>query len=328
VKRPGATVSVVIPTHNRRHLLQRTLVSVLAQADVDVEVIVVDDGSSDDTPQFLRALGDERVRWIRHERPRRVPAARNAGLERATAPWVAFVDDDDVWSPYRLRSQLDALSGTAASWACTAAVLVDRDLAVVGFHPAPQGGDVADDLLARNTIPGGGSAVLARTDLVRRTGGFDVTLDAAEDWDLWIRLALASPLVSIAQAHVAYMVDASSMSADVGRMAAGRKRLSERYRIEAEARGAIPDESWFLSYVLNQQLVARDRAGAAMTKWKLGRRDGLVRHLPGLVVSAVAPGRALERQRARLRAGAGTAAVGAADRWLAPLRPVPVGAAS
>ncbi len=103
-------VSVIIPTRNRRQLLELTLRSVLWQRDVDFEVIVVDDGCTDDTPQMLRDLRDPRIRTVRHERSQGVSAARNHGIAEARGEWVAFLDDDDLWAPDKLTQQLDALA--------------------------------------------------------------------------------------------------------------------------------------------------------------------------------------------------------------------------
>src|SRR5688500_342442 len=106
-QRPAATrdspeVTVVIPTRDRWNLLERrALRSVLAQEDVRLEVVVVDDGSSEPAPPSIER--DERVRVVRHETSRGVPAARNTGIGEATAAWTAFLDDDDLWAPRKLR---------------------------------------------------------------------------------------------------------------------------------------------------------------------------------------------------------------------------------
>ena len=122
----SSAVTVVIPTHNRRELLHRTLRSVLAQRDVGLSVLVVDDGSAEEVAPSVEALGDPRVTVLRHPVARGVSAARNTGIAAATTPWVAFVDDDDLWAPVKLRAQLDALAATqGARWACTGSINVD-----------------------------------------------------------------------------------------------------------------------------------------------------------------------------------------------------------
>src|SRR5829696_5642514 len=94
------TVSVVIPTRNRSQLLSRTLQSALNQEEVAVEVVVVDDGS-DNRDALVPEIEDTRVRLVRHRQRRGPAAARNTGIEAARAPWVAFLDDDDLWAPHR-----------------------------------------------------------------------------------------------------------------------------------------------------------------------------------------------------------------------------------
>ena len=95
----AALVSVIIPTRNRAELLRRTLGTVLSQRLRELEVIVVDDASTDGTPAVLDAVADERVRTIRHPERRGVAAARNIGVDAAVGRWVAFLDDDDLWAP-------------------------------------------------------------------------------------------------------------------------------------------------------------------------------------------------------------------------------------
>ena len=92
-------VTVVVPTRNRASMLEQALRSVAGQRDVDLEAVVVDDGSTDDTQAVIAAMGDRRLRLIRHQRPQGVSTARNRGVADARGHWVAFLDDDDLWAP-------------------------------------------------------------------------------------------------------------------------------------------------------------------------------------------------------------------------------------
>src|SRR5215218_5096689 len=97
-------VTVVIPTMDRWRLLsERALHSALTQEQVDLEVVVVDDSATDETAIGIAGLNDERVRVIRHEQPQGLQRARNVGIAAARGDWVAFLDDDDVWAPWKLR---------------------------------------------------------------------------------------------------------------------------------------------------------------------------------------------------------------------------------
>ncbi len=110
-------VSVVIPTRNRSALLTRTLRSALRQERVAIEVIVVDEASIDETPAVLAAVGDPRLKVLRHETPRGLSSARNHGAEQACGEWLAFLDDDDLWAPSKLWRQVTVATETGREWA-------------------------------------------------------------------------------------------------------------------------------------------------------------------------------------------------------------------
>jgi len=192
--RPVPEVSVVIPTKDRWELLSRHgLRSALAQEGVELEVVVVDDGSSDGTPERLEALADPRIRVFCHDRPHGQAAARNSGIAEARAEWLAFLDDDDVWAPGKLRAQLDAARARDAIFVYGPIVVLDEQGGVQEAIPAPDPETVATLLETRNALRAGSSTILARTDVVRGLGGFDVGLSELTDWDLWLRLAQAGP---------------------------------------------------------------------------------------------------------------------------------------
>ena len=218
-------VSVVIPTFNRWDRLQRSLAMVLHQRHCGpMEVIVVDDGGSDGTAERVEAMGDRRVQVVRMPRPTGVSSARNAGLTEARYPWVAFTDDDDLWSLDKLRLQLTAVCGEGPdAWCAGAAVTVFDDWSVLRVDSPPGADEVATLALADNPIPGGGSGVLAATELVRRVGGFDPALSLLADWDLWIRLALAGTFVPVERLVLAYVRHDGAMS---NRMAGSRRELA------------------------------------------------------------------------------------------------------
>ncbi|MGI8886674.1 MAG: glycosyltransferase family 2 protein [Gaiellaceae bacterium] len=200
-------VSVVIPTRSRWHLLSAAgLPSALAQEDVEHEVIVVDDGSSDETAARLAKVDDAHLRVVRHETSLGLSSARNSGIEAAAGEWVSFLDDDDLWAPRKLRIQLDAMRDTRSSFAYGASVVVDGQGNVTAEHLPPDPATLAAGLRSRYTIPAGCSNVLVKTELVRRLGGFDVNLWHLQDWDLWIRLARASSGVAVPDVLVGYVL--------------------------------------------------------------------------------------------------------------------------
>jgi glycosyltransferase involved in cell wall biosynthesis len=190
---PGATgrptVSVVIATRDRWPLLAaNALPGALGQDGVAIEVLVVDDGSADETPLRLGALDDPRLRVVRNDTSLGLPAARNAGIAAARGEWLAFLDDDDHWAPTKLHAQLAAAARDGAAWAYGRAVVVDAAGQALEADPFPEPRALPGLLQQGNWIPGGGSNVVVRADLVRRLGGFDEELRFFEDWDLWLRL--------------------------------------------------------------------------------------------------------------------------------------------
>lgn len=184
-------VTVVIPTRDRWRVLKNAaLPAALSQEDVAHEIIVVDDGSIDETPMRLAELSEPRVRVLRHERPLGVAQARNAGIFAAEGEWVAFLDDDDLWSPRKLRRQIDLAAASSRSWAYAASAALDEQRRFL-FSLEPADPDrLASSLLSWNVLWGGCSNVIVRTDVVRELSGFDENLFQLADWDLWIRLAL------------------------------------------------------------------------------------------------------------------------------------------
>jgi glycosyltransferase involved in cell wall biosynthesis len=208
---PAPEVTVVIPTRGRWPLLSVTLASALGQEGVDHEVVVVDDGSRDQTVARLADVGDPRLRVVSNERPRGVAAARNRALAEARGEWVAFLDDDDVWAPVKLRAQLAAADAAGADFAYAAAVVVDERY--VPFHaPAlPDPEKLADELRRANVIPAGSSNVIARAALLRGVGGLDERFSELDDWDLWLRLAHVGRAAVCPEVLVAYVEHTGNM---------------------------------------------------------------------------------------------------------------------
>jgi glycosyltransferase involved in cell wall biosynthesis len=205
---PAPEVSVIIPTRDRWERLRHTLHGALTQADVALEVLVMDDGSTDGTARRVRELGDPRVRVFRRERPAGPAGARNAGIRAARARHIAFLDSDDLWAPGKLAAQLAALRRADAGLCYTREIEVDcsgdglRPVAV--FPPMEPGEPLRRAVLRGENLPPF-SNVVVRADVLRASGGFDERLRFAEDWDLWMRLVLATDAVAVDEVLVAYV---------------------------------------------------------------------------------------------------------------------------
>jgi glycosyltransferase involved in cell wall biosynthesis len=207
----SAEITVVIPTRNRRMWLDRSLGCALGQRGVAVEVIVVDDGSTDGTRAMVGGHPDPRVRVVGHAEPVGVAAARNHGIELACTEWVAVLDDDDLWAPDKLRIQLSAAREHGAGFAYSAAAHVGTDLRVLGIEAAPDPESLAALLRSYNAMPAGSSNVLVTRKLLGELGGFDVSLFHLADWDLWIRLSQRARGVACPDVLVAYVKHPENM---------------------------------------------------------------------------------------------------------------------
>jgi glycosyltransferase involved in cell wall biosynthesis len=206
----GPEVSVVIPTHDRWPIVKRAVATALNQVGVDLEVLVVDDGSRDRTAERVSAIADERLQVLRLPSCQGGARARNVGIAEARGRWVAFLDDDDVWSPNKLRLQLEMARAVHAGFVYARAAHVQEPGIVSRLMALPAPGTVALRLLTTNVIPAGASNVIARTQLMRRLGGFDENLDHLTDWDMWIRLAHEAPAGACDEAVVGYVEHATN----------------------------------------------------------------------------------------------------------------------
>jgi glycosyltransferase involved in cell wall biosynthesis len=221
-------VSVVIPTHDRSGLLALALRSALSQLDVELEVIVVDDGSTDDTSGVVAGFGDPRIRLIRHDVPQGVSAARNRGIAEARGAWIAFLDDDDLWAPEKLASQLQAARSTDRSWVYVGSVNVSASHRVVGGKPPLPPEQLMAQLHESNVVPGGCSGVMVAREALISAGVFDPSLSLTADWDLWLRLA-TNPPACVSRPLVAYRVHAGNRSLDADRGRAEFRIVGDRY---------------------------------------------------------------------------------------------------
>ena len=232
IERP--VVSVLIPTHNRSKRLSMTLRSVLVQRDIDFEIVVVDDGSEDDTDKMVASFGDPRIRLVRNESPRGESGARNRGLEETRGLWVAFLDDDDLWAPDKLARQLHALHATGREWAYTGDIIVDSELRILSGAPPPSPEELIELLPAYNSVPAGASNVIVSSHLVGQVGPFDTKLKRTADWDMWIRLARYGPPAWVCSPLVANCVHGGNMSQDMTILFQELNVLAERHGIRVD----------------------------------------------------------------------------------------------
>jgi len=190
-------VSVIVPTHNRCQFVAEAVDSVLGQRGCSFELIVIDDGSTDETRLALESRR-EALRYV-HQLQRGAAAARNAGVRLARAKWLAFLDSDDLWQPDKLRTQLafhEQNPGLRISQ--TEEIWVRNGVRVnpCAHHRKPQG-DIFVPSLARCLVSP--SAVMLHREMFDAMGGFDESLPVCEDYDLWLRIASRAPVGLVAE---------------------------------------------------------------------------------------------------------------------------------
>lgn len=215
-------VSVVIPSYNAERWIKSTLDSVLAQTHSDIEIIVVDDGSTDDTVAVISEFFPS-VKLITQTNSG-VAAARNKGIENASGEWIAFLDADDIWLPNKVQDQLELL-----------ATEPDAQMTYSAWHVWPSQNPTPDsDLLFylqnvtnENDFSGPSgwiypelledcyvwtSTVLAKKTLFEKIGKFDVTLKVGEDYDLWLRASQTTKILRVAKPHALYRIHPTSLT--------------------------------------------------------------------------------------------------------------------
>jgi glycosyltransferase involved in cell wall biosynthesis len=222
-------VSVVMAVRDGDRWLPEAVESVLAQSESALELIVIDDGSTDRTPLLLDALSgrDRRIRVFRQP-PVGLAAALNRGLAEAHAPFVARLDADDLACATRLERQAAVLEarpqiGILGSWALE----IDGAGRQVGMREPPADHAALQRLLAKGN-PFVHSSVMARTDLLRRLGGYRAAFEGAEDYDLWLRASEVAELANVPEPLVSYRRHPGGVSCRGGLRQAFSVRLAQR----------------------------------------------------------------------------------------------------
>ena len=305
-------VTVVIPTHHRCALLTRALRSATSQHDAAVQIIVVDDGSTDDTYATVAGLADDRICVVRHERPLGVSAARNRGIAEADGEWIAFLDDDDLWAPDKLRLQVASAEATGRDWSYGGSVTLLPTLEISGAGPPPSAEAACRDLPLRNIVPGGASNVVVRRRLLKRVGTFDPSLRHMSDWDLWIRLGIAGPPAVIDEPVVAYRLHAGNASNDTTDIAREMSVIERRY--DHLRRGSPVDRAYVYRWIAWSAL-RMGRRREALTAYVLAIRAGDLASASRAVIGLARPALATWR----MRHASDRRYEALAAQWLAPL---------
>jgi glycosyltransferase involved in cell wall biosynthesis len=228
------SVTVVIPAFNRAGTIRAAVESVLSQSYADLELLVVDDGSTDGTMSTLAEITDPRLRLLANPGNMGPSAARNTGIQASRGDWVAFQDSDDEWLPDKLAKQMAQIALTGPG--CIAAycgMLIDtpKDGSLgpdgVRYYPdaslGKREGNLLEPLLRRSLIST--QTLVARRDALLKIGGFDESLPALEDWDCVLRLARLGTFAFVDEPLVKQYFSPNSITRNRAKWASAREQV-------------------------------------------------------------------------------------------------------
>lgn len=223
-------VSVMTTTRNRARMLIRAIDSVFSQTHENLELILVDDHSTDRTSELVSSITDPRLRYIRLEECVGAAKARNIALNETRGEFLCFLDDDDVLFPEKLQRQLDEFSAAPADVGliyCGFTILFEsEDRAVMDVHPTIRG-DVYAQVLGRNYFAI--NAPLVRKECFERIGRFDTMLSSCIDWDMWIRIAHSYEFGFVPESLCACYIHGDQISSSLEKKIAGREYIMQKY---------------------------------------------------------------------------------------------------
>lgn len=187
------TVSVIIPTYNRAHLVGRAIQSVLNQTYQDFELIIVDDGSTDNTEEIIKEFQeqDKRIKYIKHDKNKGGSTTRNTGIKAARGEYIAFQDSDDEWLPEKLKKQMEVFKNTSSKvgiiytgfWR-----IKDNEKTYIPQSWVKQkDGNIYFELLKGNFVTT--QSIVTRKECFKKAGMFDEKLPRLQDWELVLRLS-------------------------------------------------------------------------------------------------------------------------------------------
>jgi len=263
-------VSVITATYNMGRYVAGTVDSILAQTHPAVEAIIVDDGSTDDTPEVLsRYADDPRVRVVRQENAGQT-VAKNRGLAEATGDFVGFCDADDLWRPGKLALQLPHFTNEAVGVVYGNFQFIDGSGEPIATdRPDTYSGRITGRLLVDNFVHF--PTALVRRDIIERMGGFDESLSMGIDFDLWLRISVDHDFLYLPDILVDYRIWEGQMSHRTGERLDNAFRLMRRFLEDHPGcvTGAERRRAWAHTYV------SRGRWRMRQGERAVGARDWL-----------------------------------------------------
>ncbi|AFY58652.1 glycosyl transferase [Rivularia sp. PCC 7116] len=211
-------ISVIVPVYNGETTIKETIESVLNQTFVNLELIVIDDGSQDSTLNVIANIQDSRLKVFSYKNAG-VAISRNRGIKKAGGQFISFLDADDLWTLDKLESQLKALQSTpqaAVAYSWVDYINAEGEFLHNGNHITING-DAYKQMLVENVLENGSNPLIIREALIQ-VGGFNQSLTPAEDWDMWLRLAARYEFVTVPSPQILYRTLSHSGSTNVLKM--------------------------------------------------------------------------------------------------------------
>ena len=261
-------ISVVLPTFNRANLVSRAIKSVLAQSYEYFEFIIVDDCSDDNTKEIVDSFTDPRIRYISHEKNSGASAARNTGIKAARGDYIAFLDSDDEWFPHKLEKQLAMFRGGSSKLGAVGSGRKIQTRKARGYHfkeiiPGGEFGCIYRKLLTKHgppgssCWPGGTPAIMIKKECFEKIGLFDESLMAAQDYDLFIRLARHYHFDAVREPLVVVHMDAvHRITTDVIAQIKGKQAFLTKYARELPRLSRLKGH---FNYVIGTLLLQQDK---------------------------------------------------------------------
>lgn len=241
-------VSVIVPTYNRAHLIKRSVMSVLNQTYDNLELIIVDDGSTDNTEEIVKSIEDDRIIYIQQQN-QGACAARNNGIDHAQGEFIAFQDSDDVWHKNKLERQLETLKQTGADLVfCKMAINGDAN------NVLPQ--KLKKGFVVSSELPiGYGTQTLCATSKIFIEERFDVTMPRLQDFELLLRLKKKYQIYGMSDILVDYCIGKDSISSNPEKFAIACEKLIGKYSILQQQ--AFSDLIIYVAYETNDKLLQK-----------------------------------------------------------------------
>lgn len=226
-------ISVVIPVYNGENTIKETINSVINQTHKDLEIIVINDGSTDSTLDIIQRIEDPRLRVFSYAN-KGLPASRNRGITQAKGEFISFLDADDLWTENKLRSELTTLlvnsqADVAHSWTD---YIDEQGKFLFKGHSINLTGNAYPYLLLGNMLDSGSNLFVRREKLLK-VGNYDESLPSAHDWDLYLRLATQYEFVTVPQRQILYRLSTKSMSTNIERMEKSCLKVIDKYFSQA-----------------------------------------------------------------------------------------------